>query len=345
MQPALVVRFHPSGPWRIGPASGAPERAAFVLHSDALYAAVTSAMVRLGLRQEWLEATYLNPQGPAVRFSSAFPFLGELKFVPPPSHLWPPAPSPKVRWKGAKLVPLSVAEYLLNGGALEEENWRVDGESQCLTPAGMSGGPFRTAVRSMAAVDRLGGGCVPRRIACIEFADGAGIWALAAFAGQEEQARWEGPVKAALRLLADSGIGGRRSSGWGGASSVDFADGELPTLLLAGVSPLPEPNETAPDGRQTAWWLLSAYAPREEDSVEWNRGSYSLLIRTGRADGASGAGSLKAATRMVAEGSVLLAREAPRGLAAEVTPENYPHPVYRAGFALSIAIPWRETAK
>jgi hypothetical protein len=36
---------------------------------------------------------------------------------------------------------------------------------------------------------------------------------------------------------------------------------------------------------------------------------------------------------------VLVASAVPRGSAADVAPEGFPHPVYRAGFALAIPIP------
>ena len=94
---------------------------------------------------------------PAVRFSSCFPFQGDTAFVVPPRSLWPPPPSAKVRSKGARFVPLGVVEDLLGGRPLVEENWTVDGASECLVPMG-SPGPFRVSVRSNAAVDRDGAG-------------------------------------------------------------------------------------------------------------------------------------------------------------------------------------------
>ena len=48
---------------------------------------------------------------------------------------------------------------------------------------------------------------------------------------------------------------------------------------------------------------------------------------------------MKKPARMVAEGSVVVAAAAPQGSAANVAPENFAHPVYRAGFALSIPVP------
>ena len=48
MNPGLVVKLRPAGPWRIGPDSGARNKVDAIYHSDSLYAAVTSAMARLG---------------------------------------------------------------------------------------------------------------------------------------------------------------------------------------------------------------------------------------------------------------------------------------------------------
>ena len=57
MNPGLVVKLRPSGPWRIGPDSGARNRVDVIYHSDSLYSAVTAAMARLGWLEEWLDAT------------------------------------------------------------------------------------------------------------------------------------------------------------------------------------------------------------------------------------------------------------------------------------------------
>ena len=57
MNPGMVVKLRPTGPWRIGPDSGARNRVDAIYHSDSLYAAVTSAMARVGSLEEWLNAT------------------------------------------------------------------------------------------------------------------------------------------------------------------------------------------------------------------------------------------------------------------------------------------------
>lgn len=368
MKPGLVVKLRPAGPWRFGPDSGARNRVDAVYHSDTLYGAVCSAMGRMGLLEEWLDATAggAESQGPAVAFSSCFPFVGDTRFVTPPRTIWPPT-SPAlmaahVRWKSARFVPLGVVEAVLASQTLDEGQWMVDGPSECLTPASTAsfgapsgpGGPFRASVRWNAAVDRLSGASERHSTACLEFRNGAGLWTVAAFADDAAREKWDGPVKAAFRWLADSGFGGEKSRGWGRSESPEFIAGSLPELILnqpapqsrdregagaesseavdqpAELPPAPEPPSPRPH------WLLSLFTPAATDAVEWSRGNYILLARAGRVERS---GELKKNLQMVAEGSVLYARESPRGAATDVAPEGFAHPVFRAGFAVSIPLP------
>ena len=106
MNPGLAVKLRPTGPWRMGPDSGARNQVDFIYHSDSLYSAITAAMARLGSLEDWLEATARNG-APAVCFSSCFPFLDEIRFVVPPRTLWPPAApallAARVRWRARGL--------------------------------------------------------------------------------------------------------------------------------------------------------------------------------------------------------------------------------------------------
>ena len=243
MNPGLVVKLRPSGPWRIGPDSGARNRVDLIYHSDSLYSAVTAAMARLGWLEEWLDAT-ARPGASAVAFSSCFPFLGDTVFVVPPRTVWPPASlsaqAARVRWKSARFVPLEVVQAVLAGERPDEDRWSVDGASDCLTPAG-SPGPFRMAVRWNAAVDRLTGASERHTIACLEFRAGAGLWTAVGFEDAAAETRWSGPVKAAFRLLADTGFGGERSRGWGRSEPPEFIAGTLPDLILPAPAAPPAP--------------------------------------------------------------------------------------------------------
>jgi hypothetical protein len=325
-------------------------------------------MRSLGLMEEWLEATARNTAGAAVRFSSCFPFQGDTGFVVPPKSIWPPAASSKVRWKGAKFIPLPLVELLLDGGALEEDRWSLDGQSECLVPHGR-GGPFRIGLRSGAAVDRLGAGVEPHSTACLEFNHGAGLWTAVSFSDEVAKARWMGPVQSAFRLLADSGFGGERSRGWGRCDNPEFVEGVLPDLVISrpAVAPVAasvpaqteEPATTEESGSKPegesfwaeppaeppvpapvsqAYWMLSLFAPTPDDTIEWERGSYSVVARGGRVESPARSGDLKKLQNMLSEGSVVFAAADPRGSAADVAPDGFPHPVYRAGFAVAIPI-------
>jgi len=283
-------------------------------------------MHRLGWLDEWLEAT----SQPAVRFSSLFPFQRETLFVTPPRSLWPPPASGKIRYKAARLVSVAVIEALLAETSIDEDRWMLDGESGCLIPADRNhpGGPFRIAVRSGAAVDRLATGTVvPHATACLEFAPDAGLWMQVAFADDEARATWADRVKGAIKLLADSGIGGERSRGWGRSAEPEWHDHDA-------LSQRPS------EGHETAHWLLSLYEPAADDSIDWTSGNYSTLSRSGRIESAERCGDLKTPGQMIEEGSVLRSTGPPRGTIRNVAPEGFPHPVFRAGYAVSIEIPW-----
>jgi CRISPR type III-A-associated RAMP protein Csm4 len=318
----MLIRLKPLGPWRIGPDSGDRDRVDRIFHSDSLYSAVTSGMARLGALDAWLDATARAAQ-PAVRFSSCFPYQGDTLFAAPPRNLWPPPASPKVRWKGARFVPLRVVESLAAGRGVSEDAWMIDGPSECLIPMNPPGGqgPFRVAVRSSAAVDRNGAGVEPHSTACLEFAPDGGLWAMASIVDPE----WRERVIAVLRLLADSGFGGKRSLGWGRAE-LTVSDQDLPKF-------------TNGRAQESAWWILSLFHPSQSDAVEWQNGNYSLTTRTGRVESPEGWGEPKRPLRMISEGSVLITASEPQGTAADVSPPGFPHPVYRAGFALAVPIP------
>jgi len=333
----LQVRLTAVGPWRIGPNSGDRDRVDRVFHSDSLYSAVSSAMARLGLLDDWLESTARGGE-PMVRFSSCFPFQGDVLFVVPPRNLWPPPASSKVRWKGARFVPLGVVEALVEGRPVGEEHWSVDGDSECLIFSGAQG-PFRVSVRSSAAVDREGSGVEPHSTACLEFAPRSGVWFLAAFRDDQAREQWSDRVQGALRVLADSGFGGERSNGWGRVESVRCS--EIPSVL-----PVPaEPSVSPERDIETGWWMLSLFHPASADTIDWKRGNYTLTTRGGRVESDQRWGDAKKPTRMVTEGSVLVAGREPRGSVTDVAPEDFPHPVYRAGFALAIPVPLSVTAR
>ena len=352
MNSALLIRLRPLGPWRYGPGEGGRDRVDLVFRSDRLFSAVTLAMKRLGHLEEWLDAT-ARSSNPAVAFSSFFPFQGDTLFAPPPATLWPPPAgalrmsSPvfqsKVRWRAARFVPVNLIETLLLSQRIVVEQWIADAESGCLLRRDRpQSSPFRTVIRTQAAVDRLTGAVESHSLACVEFEPGSGLWTAAGFADDAARDRWREPLKAAFRLLSDTGFGGRRSSGWGQAAPPEFEQGGWPALVFPKLSRSMTNGSSAGHeqaGENPHHWLLSLFSPGPEDSIDWSGGHYALVTRGGRVENGSGHGAEKKMARFVEEGSVLASSSAPLGTAVNVAPNGFEHPVYRAGMALSIRLP------
>ena len=353
MQPALLIRLRPAGPWRFGPGEGGQHRADTIYRSDRLYSAVSLAMQQLGWLEEWLEAT-ARAARPEITFGSLFPYQGDTLFAPPPAALWPPAAhllrasSPvflaKIRWSAACFVPLTLIESLANGQTLLADRWLPDPESRCLLRRDRpSSSPFREVTRSSAAVDRITRGTVHVETSvCVEFESGSGIWTVARFASESARAAWHDRVRAAFRLLADSGFGGRRTSGWGKSAAPEFQEGLWPGLLMPKLRTGNGRSEANGNGETALYWLLSTYSPASEDAIDWAAGDYRLITRGGRVESSAGSGAEKKVVQMVSEGSVLAAHAEPVGAAVDVAPDGFAHPVYRSGLALALKLPAAE---
>lgn len=351
MTSALLIRLRPVGPWRYGPGEGGLDRVDKLYRSDRLFSAVTLAFKRLGLIDDWLDAT-ARASVPAVACSSLFPFQGDTLFVPPPATLWPPPAAAlriassvfgtKVRWKAAQFVPVTLVETLLMSQRLLSEQWIPDPKSGCLLRRDRpQSSPFRTVSRRQTAVDRLGVGVEPHSVSCVEFEPTAGLWAIAKFANEDAAAKWSPALRSVFALLSDTGFGGRRSSGWGQAGAPEFQQGPWPAILLPKFARAAANanGSSSANGAPPQHWMLSLFSPGPADMVDWSAGSYSVTLRGGRVDSTAGTGREKKLVRMVTEGSVIAAAASPVGSAINVAPDDFPHPVYRSGFAVGLQLP------
>lgn len=345
MQPAVLIRLRPAGPWRYGPGDGAHDRVDAVYRSDRVFSAVTMAMRQFGFLEEWLDATARASMS-AVVFSSLYPYQGDTLFATPPASVWPPpagqltAPNPaflgKIRWNAVQLVPLSVIEALLSGRTVPADQWTADAGTGCLLRRDRPGSaPFRVAARTSAAVDRVTRSAIQvSSSACVEFEPDSGLWTVARFRDGGAAAAWQERLQACFRLLADSGFGAGRTRGWGKTETPEFRRGTWPQVILPRLA---RNAVNGDDGAEPSlYWLLSLYSPAPADAIDWSGGDYQLTVRGGRVEAD---GALKKNTRMVAEGSVLSAEREPAGAAVDVAPDNFAHPVYRSGLALALKLP------
>jgi hypothetical protein len=217
----------------------------------------------------------------------------------------------------------------------------VDAESKCLLRRDRPiASPFRPSIRTRAAVDRVTGSAVETHVSsCVEFESSSGLWCVVRFSDQSSQSVWSGRIQNAFRLLADTGFGGHRSSGWGQTAAPVFQSGPWPGLLMPKLARSSLARGPADADETSLFWLLSLYSPSPNDTVDWRAGDYRLAMRGGRVQSSTGSGAQKKVVRMVTEGSVLSLKAEPVGTAIDVAPEGFAHPVYRSGFALSFKLP------
>lgn len=126
---------------------------------------------------------------------------------------------------------------------------------------------------------------------------------------------------AALRLLADTGLGGLRTQGSG---QFQWETQPLPTNLESRLR----------TGGPQVLLGLTRPTPQEAQVIDQDPGSrYSLLRRDGYLDGTP---LQRQDVWMLAEGSVV--PEPLNGTVADVSPLGYPHPVWRGGLAVSVGV-------
>ncbi|GIV64640.1 MAG: hypothetical protein KatS3mg045_1979 [Bellilinea sp.] len=156
----------------------------------------------------------------------------------------------------------------------------------------------------------------------ISFAVGAGLSLLVAFADAQARPSFEH----LLTLLGESGLGGKRTNGYG---AFAWQHGTALTLDL------PSPHKRAV--------LLSRYipTPTELPLVRNERSTYQLTRVSGWFLAADGSTYRRQAVMMLTEGAVLVCDERlPGGQILDVRPDaSVSHPIYRSGLALAVGLP------
>ena len=294
----VLCRLKPKGPLHFGEMEGMLEQSASHIPSDTLFSAICCSW-RLLFGKASLNKLlkgFEAGKAPFI-FSSAFPYLGQELYFPAPRHFsikgrrW----LAKARFEDALDGRLKQSDLASAGsGRLNPDHWLFD------APRLGKGGPF-----SIARVNP------PRD---------AGYFFLARFT--EEKIRKD--FDAALRLLADEGIGGDRSSGCGFFHPPDWEEASF----------------GSPGTYADARCLLSMFYPK--DDAEAGRlagGYYGLKERRGRIQSPDkGRGLLWRPVRMAEEGSLVEGASEITGRIVDVTPEDFKaHRIYRCGLAYSLA--------
>lgn len=303
--------------------------------SDTLFAAVVTAWARRAVNIADRLAGFERGEAP-FELTSAFPRAGEVRFYPAParlpahSGLYGAGQSPKtareIRW-----LSQGVLDALRNGQtpAAGDDNflhgrgvWLTEAERVGIEPylaETPEGGPrlWKSQVVPHATLDRASTASNLFHTGRVSFGEGCGLW----FAVRGP-AEW---VREALGDLADSGLGGLRSTGHGAFTFAESAT-DLPAIA---------------DG----WGLsLSRYAPISVDeiaaSLQAPSSAYRLVTVGGWCVDDEGHAWRRRSVRLLAEGALLPASI--RGGLVDVRPlkpeawRGPLRPVYRNGMAFLV---------
>jgi len=170
----------------------------------------------------------------------------------------------------------------------------------------------------------------------VSFASDCGLWFGVHWLQPDRVVSANGPsfreaLLTALAILADDGLGGERTIGYGG-----FSWEEKPEKLS-----LPDPNDGG------LLWLLSRYHPRREElpAALTESPGYRLSAVAGWLRSYQGPSQRRQRLWLVAEGSLIrTAGSGPWGDITDVRPRylnpagDLPHPVWRYGFAVGAGV-------
>ena len=334
--------------------------------SDTLFSALVDAWRRLGGDPQAFVQPFLDGAPPFL-LSSAFPFAGQVRFLPMPADVSRvfSADALSGRGKAAKriqylsealwrrslagerlddwLYPLEEAKasdagVALQGGVL----WMTKHETDGL-PDDMQRRPER-ALRYQAVwtsqrvprvtVDRVSSASTIYHTGRTSFAQGCGLWLGVAWRNPAAVVAGDGrsyrvALALALGALQDDGLGGERSSGYGAFRLLESTELELSE---------PAPGQPA--------WLLSRYHPAEAElpASLAEGAAYRLVSVAGWLRTPDGPAQRRKRLTMLAEGSIVRPPAYPAGDVVDVKPTyanpagDIPHSVFRYGLALAAGL-------
>jgi len=301
-------------PFHLGEREGWLEGSQVFVRSDTLFSAICH-----GFRLLYGEAGLgsLLPFGEKkdspLFLSSAFPWQGDKHYLPMPKNLLSQGDK---KLKKALFVDSSNWEKLIAGK-------QPDDEMDLLNPADESNLPWRTYDIPRVGLSRRNNSPEDRFFyqTLVEYKPDAGLYFFYQWETEEKETLLEAKFKAALRLLADEGLGGDRTSGKGWMEMPQFKEMALGT---------PEDADGV--------ILLSLYHPLAAEYAKLSNGFYELIERKGYLYSPDGCSLQKRPIRMFTEGSVFPSIESGlKGRVADVTPDAFKaHQVYRNGKAFGI---------
>lgn len=364
-------------PLHIGERGVALEETLEYIPSDSLFSALVVTWLEMAQQQAIVERIgaefALRDRSDApLLLTSAFPFAGDVLLLPRPRLALSPLtktaqpamdqtqeqPASRKKYKKVRWVSLSIFTQLISGidqptfdvlwseGALIQGGtvWVTKTEEDLISQLVERNEDDKLFIwgeqnTPKVTIDRTGNASTLFHVGRLHFAPSCGLWLMAS-----GETLWLDRTEDALRLLADSGIGGQRSRGNG-----QFV-----------LQPLVVPTLPINDPKAEYCVLLSRLAPRQEemDLLRQDSANYQLVTVGGFNGTPSDQPLVRQQVRLLTEGSVIgqgarmLGKlvnvnpfwdEQKQQLKADIDRSNpklplIEHPIYRYGFGFTVPV-------
>lgn len=348
-------RLHLRASLHVGSTGIGKEGSLAYIPSDTLFAAMVATWAWLSPTRLATMLASFNAGNPPFLISSAFPYAGEVRFYPIPA-VDAPLPAAIQTDLGKKLKRLShVSEQILQrwlqGQDLSDEvqeHAKQEGAEVAISNFIHGGRIWVTRAERNAIAQTLGKPAEdPHDIRLwsediaphvvvgradnrpnlfhtgrVYFVPECGLW----FDVRYLDPQWKTDIETALDLMADSGIGGLRSTGHGAFRWDPWNNG----VALSAPKP-------------ASYGLLLnrlAPAPSQMKALTAEKATYRLATIGGWCGNEGEQPRKRRRVRLVTEGSIVCWPDAPLGQLVDVNPkgDGLKHPVYRFGFGLGVAI-------
>lgn len=300
--PCYAIKLYFQSPLHMGQRGLGMEDTAVMIHSDTLYSV---------LHRTWLR---LYPAaGPLpLRLTSAYPFVGDVFYLPKPGLEAPGFSDTTVRETYAKdvkdtpFISSDIFSQWIRGDQVDYGKMLKDNQ--------LLGNNLQKEVRPRVKIDRINRATSLYRVGEVNFRRNVAGLYFVLHCSQDVYER----MKTVISLLEEEGIGGERSSGYGRFKAEYLKNHRLPEVST---------------GKR--WVGLSLYYPSSQEELFGAMVSYQVYERCGWTRTKVGS-YLQKSILMFSEGSVY--KKEVSGAVADVAPTAVEHPVYRFGKAFLVKV-------
>lgn len=333
MERFKLIKLKPKAPFHLGERGVGLEETSEIVHSDTILGALCWCWSLYTGRSA---AEFLHPflEGkPPFLLSSAFPYIGDVLFVPRPLGDLPIRGDEEFRRKAldADFLSLKLLERLSQGAVTQDDLEQFFDDRLLMLSSEKPSvqhvkEPWAVVQVPRVALDRSTSASEIYHTGRLTFSQSCGLYLFVRVL--DAQSELTPKLPALFRLLGDEGLGGERSCGYG------FFEPEEHEIALE----LPSSSRNQ--------LLLSLYNPRDKQELaclELERSAYRLIRRRSWVFSPQARNLQTRAVNYFSEGSVLRVRAASlQGRLVEVLTPNdgAPHAVYRNGYGFFVS--WRE---